>query len=492
MSILGLVGAALSAEPERPAVTDAGGCLTRGGLRATALDLAARLLARGLRPGEPVTVGTGLSRWAAAAMLGVLYAGGHYVPVDTAFPAARRRAMALAGGARLTVTEPDAPDGPGIVPIRPTPPDPTPSSALSSASSPTSWPGTEHDGLPAYAMCTSGSTGTPKTVLVPHRALAYSTEARLRYYRTAPTVFLLCSSISFDSSVAGIFWSLATGAHLVVPSPHPLDTAAIATAAARHRASHLLLLPSLYDILLADAPALASLRTVVVAGEPCPPALVRRHFAALPGAALYNEYGPAECTVWSLVHRCEPSDGEAGSVPIGRPIPGTAARLLVDGDRDAADGQVGELCVSGPGVASGAPWHRTGDLAWRDGHGLIHHAGRLDTQLKLAGMRMELSEIEHTIRERSGARQAAVGVERRDGLPYRLVAFLVAPEPGLRAPDLRSRLLGDLPRAAVPARVRVVDRLPMLPSGKLDRTALDRMAAAKDAAGPTNGEDRVS
>ncbi|MDF5752250.1 AMP-binding protein [Spongiactinospora sp. TRM90649] len=478
--ILDLLAAGREVRPDSPAVTDPEGVLTRRELEEHALRLAAALKGRGLRRGEAVEIRARPSRWAVAAMLGVLYAGGHYVPIDVALPPGRRRAMARAGGARLTVVEPDADPPQGVAPEAVVRMGRLPAVPACPEAGTTARQGSDGAELPAYALLTGGPDGEPAPVVVTRRALGYSTAARMGHYSEPPSVFLLCSSISSDSSAAGVYWSLATGAHLVVPAADPLDVAAIGAAAERHRASHALLLPSLYDILLDRAELLPSLRTVIVAGEPCPPALVRRHFALLPGTALHNEYGPPECTVWALVHRCEPVDGEGGDVPMGRPIPGTRAHVRADG-HPARTGQVGELWIEGPGVVAGGraggdpPPFRTGDLVRRDARGHLRLAGRRDTLVTLAGTRLELEEVERAVRERSGARSAAVGVVRRDGLPHALVAFLVPPAPGLAT--LRRVLLSDLPPAVVPRTACVVDRLPVLPDGRLDRAALDRMAA---------------
>ncbi|MFI6151645.1 amino acid adenylation domain-containing protein [Kitasatospora sp. NPDC051170] len=467
--------------PDHPAVTDPEGSLTYRQLHAHAARLAGELAAAGVRAGEPVAVRARPGRWAVAAMLGVLAAGAQYVPVDTGFPAARQQTVLRASGARFLVLEAGEPESAEHRTFRVGSHEPPDDVA--------ELPELPAD-RPAYTMYTSGSSGTPKGVTVSHGNLGYSTEARTAYYGEAPSVFLLCSSISFDSSAAGIYWSLATGAHLVVPGANPLDTEAIARAAARHHASHLLLLPSLYAALLdaGHGEALASLRCVIVAGESCPPALVREHFAELPGASLHNEYGPTECTVWSLAHTCRPEDAAGPSVPIGRPIPGASVHLA--SVHLASDS--GELWVSGPGVAlgyaghtergpfapvQGRPGYRTGDLARLDEAGAVHFLARADDQLKLAGMRIELPEIEQLVREHAGAAAAAVGVVRQPGAPVRLVAFVVAPGPGFDPALLYRALLSALPQAAAPRTAQVLERLPALPNGKLDRAALNRLAA---------------
>jgi len=444
---------------DRTAVADGAGTLSYQELDRLSAGLARALLGEGLAIDEPVVVHAHLSRWAIIGMLGVLRAGGRYIAVDAAFPFERQQAMAEASGARLVVREP------GLTvalraPLRPIAADQTPQTHR----------GVRRGSL-AYTCFTSGSTGLPRPVTISARALGYSTAARLAYYDDPVTGFLLCSSISFDSSVAGIHWTLACGGTIVIPSERPSDLAAVGRFAAEHRPSHLLAVPSLYGVALRGglAERLGSLATVIVAGETCPPGLVAEHFARLPSAHLYNEYGPTECTVWSTVHRCEPADATAPRVPIGRPIPGTEATI----HGASADG-VGELGIAGPGLAEGeASPYRTGDLvSLRDDGELLFH-GRVDHQLKLGGVRLERGEIEQALRSFPGIDAAAVGVSHPGGRT-RLTAYLVTD--GFLRPALRAHLLERLPLAAIPARIDVVAALPLLPNGKVDHAELDRLA----------------
>lgn len=452
-----------------PAVVDPAGTLTYGELDALTRRLAAELRGQGLATGDPVVVHARLSGWAVVALLAVLRAGGRYVPVDAAFPVERQRRTFQASAARLVLAEPGVPSPPGpwrIVEAGP---------AAGAAG-----PAHPVRGPDAYTYFTSGTTGQAKPVTVPAAALAYSTAARLAHYPDPVDGFLLCSSIAFDSSVAGIFWTLASGGRLIIPSDRPANLIAVQRAAARHRPSHLLMVPSLYAVLLrsADPAHLAGLTTVVVAGEVCPPALVARHFAVLPGTALYNEYGPTECTVWSTVHRCTPADASASTVPIGAPIPGTTVTLRSPQDGGAVpSGEIGELWIDGPGVATGAGPYRSGDLASLGPDGLLRFHGRVDDQLKLGGVRVELAEIEQALCDHPAVTAGAVGRAGEDPARTRLIAFVVAEQP-VDPAAVRAYLLARLPAVAVPARYVVLDRLPTQPNGKLDRRALDRLAAA--------------
>jgi non-ribosomal peptide synthetase component F len=153
----------------------------------------------------------------------------------------------------------------------------------------------------AYVIHTSGSTGRPKGVAVTHANLTHSTLARTVHYPQPAERFLLLSSFSFDSSVAGIFWTLCSGGTLVLPAPgHEQDIGRLLTLAAEQRVTHLLGLPALYQLLVenSDDGQLSSLRVAIVAGEACPSAVLEAHLERVPHAELHNEYGPTEATVW--------------------------------------------------------------------------------------------------------------------------------------------------------------------------------------------------
>ena len=263
--------------------------------------------------------------------------------------------------------------------------------------------------------------------------------------------------------------------------------------------------PSLYAALLDEAerrpgwePAAA-----IVAGEECGRGLVERHFGLLPGAALYNEYGPTEGTVWCTVHACRPEDGSR-RVPIGRPVPGTRVYVLDATGGPAPAGVVGEAHVGGGGVARGylgrpeltaekfvpdpfsaepgGRLYRTGDRArWR-ADGELEFLGRFDAQVKVRGFRIELGEIEAVLAGHPGVREAAV-VARED-VPgqRRLVAYGVVEEGAeVSVSGLRSYLSERLPEHMVPGAFVVLERLPLNANGKVDRRALPAPEAGGEA-----------
>ncbi len=348
-----------------------------------------------------------------------------------------------------------------------------------------------------YVIYTSGSTGKPKGVKITHRNLVHSTIARINYYQEPLTSFLLLSSFAFDSSVAGIFWTLCQGGTLFFPQEGgELDLPELIELIAENHISHTLSLPSLYALLLEQAQPeqLASLRTVIVAGEPCPKTLVMRHLELLPNTSLFNEYGPTEGTVWSSVYHCHTP--ELGTqVSIGRPITNTQIYLLDSHLHPVPLGVPGELYISGEGLAQGYfncpdltaqtfipnPFshkpglrlYKTGDLARYLPGGNIEFLGRIDQQVKIRGFRIELSEIEAVLSQHSQVRSHSVITREDEPGNKRLVAYIV-PQQGYSpaTSELRHFLQEKLPEYMMPSAFVQLDSLPHLPNGKVDIKAL--------------------
>jgi thioesterase domain-containing protein len=345
--------------------------------------------------------------------------------------------------------------------------------------------------------------------VITHGNLAYSTSARLAFYAEAPRSFLMLSSFAFDSSVAGIYWTLSTGGTLVVSEPgleHDVDR--LSAAIADHAVTHLLCLPSLYEVLLdlAAPERLTSLRTVIVAGEAFPTGLGARHRSVMPAASLFNEYGPTEACVWCTA--ADLTGFEAGThAPIGRPIPGAEVRLLGPDGRPVPLGAAGEIVVGGPGVAdgylahaeatarafvtdsaSGRRFYRTGDLARYRPDGSLAFLGRRDRQVKIRGHRIETAEIEDVLRTHPAVCEAAVvavpsapGASSDTGR-LALAAFVVTAEASDAVPAARVRdhVGSRLPAFMTPSAVTLVPELPRLPNGKVDHEALVRAATRPD------------
>lgn len=352
---------------------------------------------------------------------------------------------------------------------------------------------------PAYVLFTSGSTGAAKAVVVTHGNLAASTEARLAVHGSAPLPFLLLSPFHFDSSVAGLYATLACGGTLhVVPAEDLAEPAALAGHARRSAAAVTLGLPRVLEGLFRGASQtdLATMRLVIGAGEVFPAGLAELVRHAAPGARVVNEYGPSEATVWITSHDVT---GEESSVPIGRPVPGSSLYVLDGWGEPLPPGMVGQLAAGGPQVAAGylgAPelteerfvpdrfgdpagrLYLTGDEGWAEPDGTVYFVGRADDEVKVRGARVRLADVAAGFRARAEVGDAEVVIDNGT-----LTAFLVPA--GEHALDLDQVLAAARPGLvghAVPTRMVEVARIPRLANGKVDRAALLAAARRRDSA----------
>lgn len=416
--------------PAKTAVTARDGALTYAELDQRANQLARHLIRRGVQPGSPVGLHVERSTAMMVGILGILKAGCAYVPLDPTYPAQRIGFVLNDTQAPLVVTQPHLAAPLGLPEDRTVILD---QNWLQIASEPINSPEIMvHPTDTAYIIYTSGSTGNPKGVTVTHQNLFYSNAARSVYYQEKVGNYLLLSPFAFDSSVAGIFWTLTDGGTLIFPAPgDERDIARLSGLIKQHQVTHTLALPSLYRLILEYAPAgsLDSLRAVIVAGEACPPDLARYHYSRLPDAVLYNEYGPTEASVWSSVYRLEPGIDQK-IVPIGRPIANYKAYILDLRRKPVPVGVPGELVIGGPGIVPGY-WnrpdltedrfsqnpfgdgrvYRTGDRVRWQPDGNIEFLGRVDNQVKIRGHRIELEEIEAALLDHPGVAQAVVLVQ---------------------------------------------------------------------------------
>ncbi|MTA15407.1 MAG: amino acid adenylation domain-containing protein, partial [Actinobacteria bacterium] len=532
------IRANVAERPDAPAVSCGEVTITWAELDRRSSRLARRLTAAGVRPSDRVLIQLPRSVDLIASIVAVLRTGAAYVPVDPGYPAARRRTIAqLADAAAAIVAAPGE---------RLTDRDLVVGDLGDDAGEPADGGGIDVDApvdahTPAYVIFTSGSTGTPRGVEVDHGRLAWSTAARAGVYDRPPGSFLLLSSLAFDSSVAGLFWTLVNGGELVLPTEAEVhDPDALLAIVARRPITHTLMVPTLYAALLERGAEVDRWPDVVaVAGEACPSRLVDRHHALRPGSTLVNEYGPTEATVWATAHTCRPGDDP---VPIGLPVPGAWVRVVGPDDRERPAGVIGELVIGGPGVTAGylgdgdatarrfttldgEPVFRTGDRAVvRDGTVLF--LGRGDHQLNLGGVRAEPEEIERvlcgvapvsaaivTTHDPRSLEQLMAAASPAD-LQVAMASAATALDPALALSEaLRSAIPGDprlvahleadgglavdldavrahvravLPPLLRPSRYVVHDRLPRTPNGKLDRDAADALPLDTDP--PTGHE----
>lgn len=415
----------VSARPDAAALVFGGHKETYASLDARAESISMALKSVGVGPGHCVALLCERSVEMVAGIVGILKTGAAYVPIDPRQPPSRIAGMLEASQSVAAVCQPEFEHvpherlsvvvGERVVRLRPVVRLPD-----------------RDDRRLAYVIFTSGSTGQPKGVEVSRRALWESTMARQEFYADNPQVFLLLSPVWFDSSVAGLFWTLTTGGTLIIPEEESLqDIVALGTLVQRYSVTHTLCLPTVYRLLLEhnSGRQLDSLQSVIVAGESCVAQTVREHFQRLPSTRLYNEYGPTEASVWST---CEPlrKDAVDRSVSIGRAAPGVEIRLFDRWHRPVPIGVTGEVYLSGTRLAEGycgqpeltaerfplidgKRFYRTGDLACMSPCGRLQFQGRVDSQIKVNGQRVEVEEIESVIAEFPGVREAAVALVSR-------------------------------------------------------------------------------
>lgn len=493
--------------PERIAVVDGQRQLRYRELEQLARALARRLVAAGVAPGDRVAIALPPSLEVAIAMLGALYAGAVYVPLELRSPAARRARALAHSGARVLIGEAggDGFDGQVIASGELAA---LPVVAVAAVALPEVGP---RDA--AYLLYTSGTTGEPKGVLVEHRSLINYVSWFARRGGSgdgkggagaaaeAPArVTALLTSHAFDLGYTALWTSLLGGGTLhFVSEELRRDLPALVVLLAAHQVSLLKVTPSLLGALLAVRDFAAAcrphLRLVVCGGERIRPADVARFYAAFPEAQLMNHYGPTETTIGSVACVVERQHlaAFADRPVIGQPIANTRAYIIDDELRLLPMGATGELLLGGAGVARGyhgdaertaqrfvadpfaadaaARAYRTGDLARWTSDGALELLGRADRQIKLRGYRVEPAEIEEAFRRVLGAREAVV-VERDAGTPrHRLVAYYVADAP-LLAAAWRPALAAALPDYLVPSACVRVDELPRTANGKLDEARL--------------------
>jgi amino acid adenylation domain-containing protein/non-ribosomal peptide synthase protein (TIGR01720 family) len=496
--------------PSAIAILFEGAAISYGELEGMGNRLARRLQALGVGPESRVGLCFQRSPAALAAMLGVLKAGGSYVPLDPESPRERLAGIAADAGISLLLTqELLAPSLSGLADRLIAIDDPAERLADESPKRPAC------QALPdnaAYVIYTSGSTGTAKGVVGTHRSVVNFTRAFARTTELGPDDrLLLFAPLSFDASVLQIFPPLASGAAVVVhPDPRELASHEI-LALCKQSGMTVLDLPAalwrqwVEDVAAQGLPLPASLRCFLTGGESVSVARLRA-WAGLAERPLsfLSSYGPTEATVTSTVfttwnHQVPSLTGD--KIPIGRPLPGTRAHVLDRALQPAPCGVPGELFLGGAGLTRGylkrpeltadavrpdpfagepgGRLYRTGDLAVRLEDGSLEFLGRADHQVKLRGFRVELGEIEAALL-RHPAVLEAVAVVREDRPGDQRLAAYAVPREGHAAPsaaELRASLLERLPAYMVPAVVTVLPEMPVLPSGKLDRAALPAPAS---------------
>lgn len=460
-----------------------------------------------------------------AGILGALYRGHGYVPLNPTFPIERTRTMLQRSGSQALVVEPSAveglerlledaatmvvllPDVDDVSRLRARWPHHTILGALDLAPADSCELGAvEADDL-AYLLFTSGSTGGPKGVMVAHRNVtAFLDVMTARYGFAEDDRFSSTFDLTFDLSVFDLFCPWERGGCAVMPtvSQKLLPGRYVKD----NRLSVWFSVPStavmMSRLRMLKPGAYPSLRLALFCGEALPTEIVERFREAAPNAILENLYGPTELTVACTHYRWDaalsPNECEYGLVPIGEPCPGLEARVVDEELRSVQPGEAGELVVAGPQVALGywrdpertarafvripgeeGTFYRTGDRVRWPREGPLVYLGRMDNQIKVQGYRVELGEIEAVMRRVSGAESAvAVGWPRTASGADGIVGFVGVPDGDADA--ILEKVCGCLPGYMQPSTIRLVSMFPLNANGKIDRAALVRELGRQEKA----------
>jgi amino acid adenylation domain-containing protein len=498
-----LFEAQVEGTPDAVAVTYENRSLTYADLNGRANQLARYLRNKGVCPDQRVGICVERSLEMVIGLLGILKAGGAYVPLEPTYPADRLRYMVCDAApkillvqehvrARLSGTSAEviALDGAWSEIVR-----------QDACNLDSGIVGLRSHHL-AYVIYTSGSTGEPKGAMNEHRGVVNRLQWMQAQYQLGHEDRVLQKTpFSFDVSVWEFFWTLMSGASLVVARPEGhRDPLYIRQLIEEARVTTVHFVPSMLQIFLGHSRLgeCRSLRHVICSGEELSATLQSKFFAILPHAQLSNLYGPTEAAVDVTAWQCHPKDS-GHRVPIGRPISNVQMYVLDPHGHPVPIGVVGELFIGGVGVGRGylnrpeltaerfirdpfraqpeARMYKTGDLGrWR-ADGSLEYLGRNDHQVKIRGFRIELGEIEIQLARHAQVKEAVV-VARED-VPgdKRLVAYWVAQnrpstEGVLGAESLRAHLKAVLPEHMVPSAFVLLESLPLTSNGKLDRRAL--------------------
>ncbi|MDF1826242.1 MAG: amino acid adenylation domain-containing protein [Verrucomicrobiales bacterium] len=469
------------------------------------------LIDQGVRPDQPVAVCLERSPELIIALLGILKAGGTYLPLDPANPSDWLTYVLDHSGAKLLLTQDDlledlqtkscrriglSPDGKKF------------------ESFPFKNPKSEAGSLNlAYITYTSGSTGHPKGVCIPHRGVVRLVRGADYFPFCDRRIFIQSSPVSFDLATFEIWGALLNGARLVIP-PHGIITPpALAEIVVRHQVDTLWLTSSFFNLIV-DQGRIAELDQIdflLVGGEALSPPHIRQALDELKTTRLINGYGPTESTTFTCCFTITGSTPEQ-SIPIGRPIANTQVYILDEQLQPVPLESPGELCIGGDGLARGylnnaeltdlkfielpgrqlgfnddkpVRIYRSGDRACWRADGILEFIGRIDDQIKLRGFLVEPREIERTLRRNSFVQDAVVVTVGQDQLTKQLVAYVI-PNREVRGnadsidpkdeksfkESLRDWLKRELPEYMVPSTIVTLDAMPLNANGKVDQRAL--------------------
>lgn len=489
-----LVAAVAQSMPNQTAFIHGSTTLTYGELVGRARALADTLQRAAVKPGDRVAIALDSGLDVPVALLGTLFCGAAFVPLDPRHPIERLKSIVKQVEPAIVISEARCRgwfEGQVLV-LESIPPAPTVECAIAPAALDAAG-----DGALAYVMFTSGSTGQPNGVSVSHRSLAnYLLWARDYYLAGERPGFALFSSIAFDLTLTSVFLPLVSGCATVIftTGDDLVDMKAVFT---DPRVEVVKATPSHLKILRPADVRGSRVRFLIIGGEACEWGLAASLQEALGAtAAIFNEYGPTEATIACTAHRFEAGDRPAGTVPIGRPIWNTGVYLL-DGERKPVPPCTpGGLWISGQPVAEGyfnqvertrerfvddpfvpvSRMYATGDRARYDASGRLYFLGRDDDQAKFNGVRIELNEIRSALNRMPRIRDSVVRIvddERRNRI---MVAYYVSRQP-IDISILRAGLMDLLPQEIIPNLFFRMAKLPLTLNGKVD---VDRLPGLEE------------
>jgi amino acid adenylation domain-containing protein len=505
--------------PDAVALVFEDGQLSYRELNAKANRLAHHLRSLGVGPETIVGICMDRSFLMVAALLGIMKAGGAYLPLDPDYPLERLAFMLEDASVRVILAQQSLieylPETPARLVRVDTDWDQI---ARQSEANPQSV--STADNL-IYYIYTSGSTGRPKGAMLAHRGVCNCLLWMQREHELVESDRVLFKApLNFDASVWELFWPLMTGASVVLARPgEHRDSAYLVQLIAQQKITTAHFVPSMFQIFLEEkgVEACHALRRVICGGEALSIASVERFFERL-NAELHNYYGPTETSIGSIDWTCQ-REYRRLTVPIGRPIANTQIYLLDSHLRPVPVGVPGELYTGGVGLARGylnrpaltaekflpdpfsqspgARLYRSGDVARYLPDGNIEFLGRIDHQVKIRGLRLELGEIESVLDHHHAVRDAVVIV--REDVPgdKRLVAYVVPqPSSNVTGSDLRGYLKEKLPDYMIPSAFVMLDEMPLTPNIKIDRNALPvpdvtRPAMLKEYASPRTPTEEI-